>query len=171
MALSELNRHIELCTRRLELEDQALLATAAGDYDQADQCEREINEMTRQLNDELKEIVNAETEERIPNSDLIPPSDVVRIETHDAVEQALEKLSNAELILDHWFKEYIFAEKPDPMLAIAFGAKIPRKTNTLERQSFKWFYEYQNITQFIEIVSDYINATGVVLNTILEKAS
>lgn len=49
MFLSSLDMHIELCTRRLELADQALLATAAGNYELADQCDREIEEITRQL--------------------------------------------------------------------------------------------------------------------------
>lgn len=62
--LETLNNHIDLCTQRLELEDQALLATAAGDYDQADQCDWEIEQLTGQI-EELSKTLD---EEAAPNS-------------------------------------------------------------------------------------------------------
>lgn len=61
-ALETLNNHIKLCTRRLEQEDRALLATAAGDNDQADQCDREIEQITIQIKALNEEMDNEQKE-------------------------------------------------------------------------------------------------------------
>jgi len=83
-----------------------------------------------------------------------------------AIESALQNLKKAGMVLNHWFNEYVFAENPDPRLAIAYSTRI-LNGDPLQAQSFKWFYEYKNITQFIDIVNDYLYKTERVLNQIL----
>lgn len=41
---------------------------------------------------------------------------------------------------------------------------------TLQDQSFKWFYDYQKITQFIEIVFDYVYDSKEELKKIIGAA-
>ncbi|MGE5398085.1 MAG: hypothetical protein ACM3MK_11215 [Chitinophagales bacterium] len=63
MSLTILNQHIKLCTRRLELAEEALGATMEGDYAQADRCTQEIEETTIQI-EELNKVMD----EGAPNS-------------------------------------------------------------------------------------------------------
>lgn len=88
-----------------------------------------------------------------------------------AIENALENIKKAELILNHWADEYMFAEKPDPRLAIEYGRSCPVSNDILKTQSATWFYDYNLIIQFINIATDYVYATKKELSEILNEIS
>lgn len=83
-------------------------------------------------------------------------------EQTNLMEDVLDKLDKADLILGHWENEYSFYENPDPRAAIEWGSKVPSQNQDPEKvkrhgeQSYKWFLEYNTIFQLIRIVSDYV---------------
>ncbi|SET38420.1 hypothetical protein SAMN05660297_02248 [Natronincola peptidivorans] len=81
-------------------------------------------------------------------------SDQLR-EKEDAIERCLDKIEKARIILGRWEDEYVFREKPIAEAAIKFGSVRGPKT-AHQRQSFKWFHEYENIKQFVRIANDYV---------------
>lgn len=93
-------------------------------------------------------------------------------EQETAIENVIEKLEKASLVLSRWEQEYSFSEAPDPRAAIRWGSQVPSQNQDDEKekehgkQSFKWFCEYNYIFQFISIVSDYVYES----KKLLEKA-
>jgi len=83
------------------------------------------------------------------------------------VENVLIKLDKASLILDHWMHEYVFSEKPDIGEAVKYWGTRSEERNINGEQSCKWFYEYNLIIGFVDIVSDYVFES----KKILEKAA
>jgi len=70
------------------------------------------------------------------------------------VEHAFIALEKADMLLNYWTQEYLFCEEPDPRAAIAWGNRTAKGPHY--DQSAQWFMEYNNITQFINIASDYV---------------
>lgn len=69
--------------------------------------------------------------------------------------RALTDLEKACHILNYWQNEYLFNEKPDPRAAVACGSGTGNNT-AHEKQSVRWFLEYGWITNFINVVADYV---------------
>ncbi|HZK52963.1 MAG TPA: hypothetical protein VFC84_01980 [Desulfosporosinus sp.] len=72
------------------------------------------------------------------------------------VEDAMLKLRKAMVILEYWTDEYGFQDKPEPLQAVMYRETILPEKNIRAEQSCKWFYEYNRIYQFIDIVRDYV---------------
>ena len=85
----------------------------------------------------------------------------------DGVHEAIGKLKKASFILNHWEEEYGFTDRPNPKAAIAWGSSIRPEKSIAAEQSFKWFYEYNRIYEFIDIVRDYVFES----KKLLEKAT
>lgn len=91
-------------------------------------------------------------------------------ETRTAIEYALIKLERADTLLNHWTQEYGFVDNPDPRAAIRWGSQVPSQNQDDERekthgkQSYKWFFEYDFIFNFVEMAFDYIIATQEILS-------
>lgn len=77
-------------------------------------------------------------------------------EQTNLMEDVLDKLDKADLILGHWKNEYSFYENPDPRAAIEYERSVPVDKDPHKAQSYKWFLEYNTIFQLIRIVSDYV---------------
>lgn len=73
---------------------------------------------------------------------------------NNAIEDALNKLDKADIVLQHWTQEYSYSERPNPRAAIDWwnGIDESRAAN----QSAAWFREYNYIFEFIQIAFDYI---------------
>jgi len=84
------------------------------------------------------------------------------------IERAFFELGKACFILNYWQNEYLFNEKPDPMAAVAWGSRTGPKTAHGE-QSAQWFFEYEWITNFINVASDYVFAARGNLKEIIEQ--
>ena len=95
-------------------------------------------------------------------------------ETRTAIEDALIKLEKADTLLSYWTQEYGFADKPDPRAAIRWGSQVPSQNQDDEKekehgkQSYKWFYEYDMIFNFVDMAFDYIIATQEILKRAIE---
>jgi|HigsolmetaGSP11D_1036233.scaffolds.fasta_scaffold00512_2 hypothetical protein len=85
------------------------------------------------------------------------------------VENTLIKLKKAKLLLDDWTQEYGFCENPTPHAAIAWGAKKASELTRTEKDSVKWYWEYEKIFGFIEIVHDYIYESQQALENVLKQ--
>ncbi len=70
------------------------------------------------------------------------------------VEDVICELEKAMVVLNHWTNEYSFHDKPDPRAAIRVGEG--QKEDKHGEQSALWYYDYTTITQFINIVGDYV---------------
>lgn len=74
-------------------------------------------------------------------------------------------IDKAATLLNYWTQEYGFSQKPDPRAANRWGSQVPNRNTDPEKEkaqgfnSFKWFYEYDMIYNFIDIVSDYVYKT------------
>jgi hypothetical protein len=81
-----------------------------------------------------------------------------QLRTKRAMENLIEDLKNnlekADFLLSIWMDEYSFNEKPDPRSAIEY--LYQRANDMHSKQSCKWFWEYNRIHNFIEIIMDYI---------------
>ncbi|TEB05862.1 hypothetical protein Psch_02904 [Pelotomaculum schinkii] len=78
-----------------------------------------------------------------------------------AIENALLKLEKADTLLNHWLQEYGFHEKPDPSLISS--ARTP--SNAMRKaQAQKWYWEYDYIFKFIDIVSNYVDESKNLLS-------
>ncbi|MGE5397517.1 MAG: hypothetical protein ACM3MK_08295 [Chitinophagales bacterium] len=84
------------------------------------------------------------------------------------IEQALLNLEKADILLNHWMQEYLYYEKPDPHAALAWSSGLEKGPH--QTQSAQWYYEYESITQFISIVSDYVHNTKKELVKALKEA-
>lgn len=68
-------------------------------------------------------------------------------------------------LLNYWTREYGFSNKPDARAALRWSSQVPNentdtdKDKVLGQQSFKWFYEYDNIFNFVDIATDYVFKT------------
>lgn len=69
--------------------------------------------------------------------------------------RVLDDLEKVCYILSHWQSEYVFNENPDPRAAIASMNRLGPATEH-EKQSVSWFLEYGWITNFINVVADYV---------------
>lgn len=78
-----------------------------------------------------------------------------------AIENAINKLDRADIVLQHWTQEYSYAEKPDPKAAINWLTENDRSREA--KQSAEWFWDYNYIFEFIEIVFDYVTESKEIL--------
>jgi len=83
-----------------------------------------------------------------------------------AVENALMALEKANMILGHWEHEYVFADRPNPVEAARIWTSKSNEENKGANQSCKWFFEYNLIIGFVDIVHDYVSES----KKLLEKA-
>ena len=80
------------------------------------------------------------------------------------VENAICKLDKADMMLGHWVNEYVFTDRPDLSEAVkAWTSRDSEAESKMAKQSIKWFYEYNLIIGFIDIVYDYVHASKKVL--------
>lgn len=86
-----------------------------------------------------------------------------------AIESVLLNLRKANILLNYWTQEYCYIENPDPQAALASASNMIKGTHY--HQSAKWFMEYENITQFIEIVYDYVYQSKEALARLLDGSS
>jgi hypothetical protein len=84
------------------------------------------------------------------------------IEKADTMDQVVLELEKANTVLTHWFDEYEFTEAPDPRAALSYGAKTGDRSDHA-KQSAKWFFEYRQITTFIDIINDYVSGSIKIL--------
>lgn len=80
------------------------------------------------------------------------------------IEDALLKLEKADTLLNHWLQEYAFYENPDP--GLIFNNRVPND-DTRKTQAQKWYWEYNYIFKFIDIVSDYICDSKEILSKLI----
>lgn len=85
-------------------------------------------------------------------------------ERTNAIEEALIRLKKASLLLSHWTQEYGFYESPNPRLI--FDNTVPN-SDKFKLQAFKWFWEYNYIFYFVDMVEDYIFETQKILEEAL----
>ena len=78
------------------------------------------------------------------------------IRKSDSIDAALTDLEKAKFLLNHWIDEYEFSEKPDARLAVDFCKKVPGDHIRKEQDSFKWYWEYNNICKLISMAYDYV---------------
>lgn len=78
------------------------------------------------------------------------------------IENATHELDKACHILNYWQNQYLFNERPDPRAAVAWGNSPEPKTPHKE-QSARWYFDYEEITSFINIASDYVFAVRSML--------
>lgn len=89
-------------------------------------------------------------------------------EQTNLMEDVLDKLDKADLILGHWVDEYSFYENPNPRAAIEYARSVPVDKDPHKAQSYKWFSEYNTIFQLIRIVSDYVYESRQLLQKAIE---
>ena len=87
-------------------------------------------------------------------------------EQTSVVEDTILNLKKANMILDGWMQEYGFINRPDPRKAMECGSFKSGERDMKAVESRKWFYEYNRIYTFIDIVSDYVFES----RKLLEKA-
>ncbi|MDD2585497.1 MAG: hypothetical protein PHT79_06690 [Syntrophomonadaceae bacterium] len=90
------------------------------------------------------------------------------LELEGIIENVTCELEKACFILNYWQNEYLFHDKPDPRAAVVWGSKIGPKT-AHEKQSARWFFEYEQITNFVNVTSDYVFAARLKLQEVIEK--
>lgn len=78
------------------------------------------------------------------------------------IENATHELDKACHILNYWQNQYLFYKKPDPKAAVAWGNGTSLQTSH-ELQSARWYFDYEKITSFINIASDYVFAVRSML--------
>ncbi len=84
------------------------------------------------------------------------------------IERTFFELEKACLLLNYWQSEYLFYEKPDPRAAMTWGSRTGSQTDH-EKQSARWFFEYNWITNFINVASDYTHAAKGKLEEIVRQ--
>ncbi len=85
-----------------------------------------------------------------------------------AIESAVLELDKAITVLNHWMDAYLYFEKPDPKAAMDWGSRAGRGPHY--DQSAQWYMEYNKITKFINIASDYVYNSKEILAGILKEA-
>lgn len=96
-------------------------------------------------------------------------------ETRSSIEYADVALEKAEILLSYWTQEYSFSENPDPRAAIRWGGQVPSQNQDPEavkrhgEQSFKWFYEYNRIFNFVDMAFDYLLEAKKILREAIDK--
>lgn len=90
------------------------------------------------------------------------------VELESIVENVTQELEKACFILNYWQSEYLFYEKPDPRAAVTWGSSTGSQTDH-EKQSARWFFEYNWITNFINVASDYTHAAKGKLEEIVKQ--
>jgi len=110
------------------------------------------------MNKTINEVAAANVTERNLKHELF--------ETRSSIEYALVKLEKADTLLNHWVQEYGFSEKPDPRAAIEWGRSLKDEPGRTALGSFsaKWYWEYDNIFNFVDMAFDYIMETQKILN-------
>lgn len=83
-------------------------------------------------------------------------------ETRNSIEYAEVKLYKAETILSRWVQDYSFADKPDPRAAVAWWSGSDKSQEA--EQAAKWFYEYNEIYNIVDIAFDYLLEAKKILN-------
>lgn len=83
------------------------------------------------------------------------------------VENALVKLEKANLILGRWMNEYVFVDKPDPREAVKRGESKSGEKNIKADDSFKWFYDYNQIIGLLDIAFDYVHESKELLKNVV----
>ena len=73
------------------------------------------------------------------------------------VENALNKLDKASMILAFWTQEYGFNDRPDPGEAVKCWTSKSGERSKKAEQSCKWFFEYSLIIGLVDIVFDYVH--------------
>lgn len=88
------------------------------------------------------------------------------VELEGIIENVTCKLEKASTILNYWENEYLFHDQPDPRAAVAFGTT--GQGNAHELQSARWYSDYDWITNFVSIASDYVNTAREKLNAAID---
>lgn len=85
------------------------------------------------------------------------------------VENAINKLDKASMILGHWVNRYVFAERPDPGEAVkCWTSKKLGERDMNAEQSYQWFHEYSQIVGLVDIVFDYVHQCKKVLEKVVD---
>ncbi len=92
-------------------------------------------------------------------------------ETRTDIETALIKLEKAHTLLSHWTQEYEFNQKPDPRAALEWGRSLKDEPGRTALGSFsaKWYWEYNTIYSFVDMVFDYVIEAQELLNKAMER--
>jgi len=85
------------------------------------------------------------------------------------LENVLLKLEKAETVLNYWEDEYSFNENPTPQAAIEWKSQIPDDKDIHGEESYKWYWNYGYIVQFISIAEDYVYESKNLLKQVVES--
>ena len=89
------------------------------------------------------------------------------MENQTAIFEASVNIDKTVSLLRYWLEEYGFNKAPEVAAAISWGTSSERDTH--ETNSAKWYMEYEEIFNFIDISFDYILKTQKILNSSLSR--
>lgn len=113
------------------------------------------------INQEVHEVENSKLIKKIVFEKEINEVEKKLYAKDTVIEEALTKLSRADIVLQHWTQEYSYSKKPDPMAAINWWNGTDQSVEA--KQAANWFWDYNYIFEFIEIVFDYIMESKKIL--------